>query len=57
MFKVNNRNTGTGCEICSTLTIMTRHSGVKTRQRRSGIFIINLKHILFFFLVLTLNYS
>ena len=37
LFKVNNRNTITRCEICSKLTIKTpgRH------QRRSGVFIVN----------------
>ena len=43
MFKVNNRNTRTRCEICSKLTIKTperRHWG------RSGVFIVNFEHIL-----------
>ena len=42
MFKVNNRNTRTRCEIRSKLTIKvaeTRH------WRRSGVFIVNLEHI------------
>ena len=38
MFKVNNRNTRTRREICSKLTI-------KTPERRSGVFIVNLEHI------------
>ena len=37
--KVNNRNTRTGCEICSKLTIKTR------QWRRSGVCIINFEHI------------
>ena len=42
MFKVNNRNTKTRCEICSKLTIKTpeRHY-----WRRSGVFIVNFEHI------------
>ena len=41
MFKVNNRNTRTRCEICSKLTIKTpeRH-----HWRRSGVFIVNFEH-------------
>ena len=38
MFKVNNRNTGTRCEICSKLII-------KIPERRSGIFIVHFEHI------------
>ena len=42
MFKVNNRNARTRCEICSKLTI-------KTPERRqwchSGVFIVNFEHI------------
>ena len=37
MFKVNNGNTRTGCEISSKLTI-------KTPERRSGVFIVNFEH-------------
>ena len=51
MFKVSNRNTRTGCEICSKLTITTP-------ERPSGVFIINFEHIshlALFFLLLTLN--
>ena len=49
LLKVNNRNTKTRCEICS-----------KTleRRRRSGVFIVNFKHIshlVLLFLLLTLN--
>ena len=42
MFKVNNRNTRTRCEIWSKLTIKIpkRH-----QWRRSGIFIVNFEHI------------
>ena len=55
MFKVNNRNTRTKCEICSKLTIKT------TEQRqwgRSGAFIVNLEQIsqlILVFLSLTLH--
>ena len=40
MFKVDNRNTRTRCEICSKLTM-------KTQERRhcSGVFIVNFEHI------------
>ena len=54
MFKVNNINTRTRCEICSKLTITTpgRH------WRRSGVFIVNfeyISHLVLVFLLLTLN--
>ena len=42
MFKVNNRNTRTGCEICSKLTIKTPE---RRHWRRSGVFIVNFEHI------------
>ena len=42
MFKVNNRNTGTRCEICSKLTIKTPK---RRYWRRFGVFIVNFKHI------------
>ena len=43
MFKVNNRNTRTRCEICSKLTLKT----VERRHwRRSGVFIVNFEQIL-----------
>ena len=42
MFKVNNRNTRTRCEICSKLTITTLE---QLHWRRSGVFIVNFKHI------------
>ena len=54
-FKVNNRNTRTGCEICSKLTIKIPE---QRQWRRSGIFIVNFKHILnlvLVFLLLTLS--
>ena len=48
MFKVNNRNTRTRCEICLKLTIKTR----KQRQwRRSGVFIVNFELISYLVLV------
>ena len=51
MFKVNNRNSKTGCEICSRLTIKTperHHCG------RSGFFIVNFDHISHLFVVFLL---
>ena len=55
MFKVSNRNTRIRCEICSKLTIKTP----KRRYRgRSGVFIVNFKHISHLlpeFLLLTLS--
>ena len=48
MFKVNNRNTRTRCEICSKLTIARRHS---------GIFIVNFEHISLLVLVFLLTLS
>ena len=48
MFKVNNRNNRTRCEICSELTIKT----LKRRQyRRSPVFIVNFENISQFLLV------
>ena len=55
LFKVNNRNTRTSCEICSKLTIKTSE---RRHWRRSGVFIVNFEHIsylLLVFLLLTLN--
>ena len=55
MFKVNNRNTRTRCEICSKLTIKTPE---RRHWRRSGVFIVNFEHIshlVLVFLLLTLN--
>ena len=57
MFKVNNRNTGPKCEICSRLTINTPEQ----RQRQwqySGVFIFkfeHLSHVVLVFLLLTLS--
>ena len=50
MFKVNNGNTRTMCEICSKLTIKT--------PERSDVFIVNFEqilHIVIMFPLLTLN--
>ena len=50
-FKVNNRNTGIRCEICSKLAIKT----LERRQwRHSGVFIVNFEHISYLALVLLL---
>ena len=56
MFKVNNRNTRTKCEICSKLTIKMPER--PQTRRRSGIFIVNFEHIshlVLLFLSLTLS--
>ena len=55
LVKVNNRNTRTRYEICSKLTIKIPE---RRHWRRSGIFIVNFKHIshlVLVFLLLTLN--
>ena len=55
LFKVDNRNTRTRCEICSKLTIKTPE---RRQWRRSGVFIVNFEHIshlVLVFLLLTLN--
>ena len=55
MLKVNNRNTRTRCGICSRLTIKTPK---QHPWRRSGLFIVNFKHIshlVLVFLLLTLS--
>ena len=55
MFKVNNRNTRTRCEICSKLTIKTPERG---HWCRSGVFIVNFERIsqlALVFLLLTLG--
>ena len=55
MLKVNNRNTGTTCEICSKLTIKTPK---QRHWRCSGVFIVNFEHIshlILEFMLLTLN--
>ena len=43
LLKVNNRNTSTRCEIYLKLTIKTAE---RRHWRRSGVFIVNFKHIL-----------
>ena len=55
LFKVNNRNTRTRCEICSRLTIKTPE---RRHWHRSGVFIVNFElvsHLVLVFLLLTLN--
>ena len=55
LFKVNNRNTRTRCEICSKLTINTPE---RRQWRHSGVFIVNFEHIshlALVFLLLTLS--
>ena len=41
MFKINNRNTRTSCEICSKLT---RKTAERLQWRRFGVFIVNFEH-------------
>ena len=64
IFKVNNRNTKTRCEICSKLTIKTperrqwwRRSGVFKWWLRSCVFIVSFEHISHLFLVFLLLVS
>ena len=55
LFKVNNRNTRTSCEICSKLTIKIPE---RRHRRPSEIFIVNFEHIshlVLVFLLLTLS--
>ena len=55
MFKVNNSNTRTRCEICSELAIKTPE---RRQWRRLGVFIVNFEHIspiVLEFLLLTLS--
>ena len=55
MFKANNRNNRTTCEICSKLTIKTPEL---RDWHRSGVFIVKFEHILHFvvaFLLLNLR--
>ena len=55
LFKVNNRNTRTSCEICSKLKIKTPE---RSHWRRSGVFIVEFEHIshlVLVFLLLTLS--
>ena len=51
MFKVNNRNTRTKCEIYSKLTIKTPE---RSHWRRSGVSIVNFEDILHLVLVFPL---
>ena len=51
MFKVNNRNTRTRCEICSNLAMKTPE---RRQWRHSGIFIVNFEHISYLILVFVL---
>ena len=51
LFKVNNRNNRTMCEICSKLTIETPE---QHHWRRSGVFIVNLEQISHFVLLFPL---
>ena len=55
MFKINNRNTKTRCEICSNLTLKTPE---QRQLGRSGFFFVNFEHLLnlvLVFLLLTLS--
>ena len=55
MFKINDRNTRTRCEICSKLTVKIPE---RRQWHRSGIFIVNFEHISHLVLVfLLLNLS
>ena len=54
VFKVDNRNTRTRCEICSKLTIKTPE---QRQWHRSGIFIVNFEHISHLFLVFIFNFE
>ena len=42
LFKINNRNIRTRCELCSKLPIKTPE---RRQWRRSGVFIVNFEHI------------
>ena len=50
MFKVNNKNTRTKCEICPKLTIKTERS----HWHCSGVFVVNFGHISHYALVFLL---
>ena len=55
LFKVNNKNAITRCEICPKLTIRTPE---RRHCRRSGVFIVNFEnilHLVLVFLLLALN--
>ena len=55
MFKLNNRNARTRCEIHSKLTIKTpERCQWRCQWRRSGVFIVNFEHISHLVLVLLL---
>ena len=57
MFRVNNRNTRTRCQICSKLTIKTPE---RRHCRHSGVFIFHFEHIshlVLLFLLLTLSWE
>ena len=42
IFKINNKNTNTRCEICSKLTVKTPE---RRQLHRSGVFTVNFEHI------------
>ena len=55
MFKINNRNTRTRCEICSKLKVKTQE---RHQWRRSAVYVVNFEHIshlVLVFLLLTLS--
>ena len=55
LFKVNNKNTRKGCELCLELTIKTPE---RSQARRFGVFIVNfeyISHLFLVFLLMTLN--
>ena len=55
LLKVNNKNTGTKCQICSKLTIKTPE---RRQWGRSGVFFVNFEHVsclILVFLLLTLS--
>ena len=54
MFKVNNRNTRTRCEICAKLTLKTPE---RRQWRHSGVLIVNFEHILLHFIVFIVNFE
>ena len=56
--QVNKRNSRTGCEICSKLTIKTPERRQWLQWRHCGVFIVHFNHIshlVLVFLLLTLN--
>ena len=53
MFKVNDRNTGTRCEM-----LKVNNKDIRTTQRRTGVFIVNFEHnshLALAFLLLTMS--